>query len=75
MKRFLMIFATFCTLLLPGCAGMDMLLDENNPNTEWMARSTCPGTRPEDPQLCRGEHWGSIPNPRNGQRVNTSPAW
>lgn len=33
-----------------------------NPRWEWLFPSTCPGTRPEDPQFCRGESWTQIPN-------------
>lgn len=29
---------------------------------EWLMPSTCPGTRPEDPQVCRGQGWQQIPN-------------
>jgi hypothetical protein len=46
------IFATV-VFLLTGCAPITQLV------------STCPGLRPYDPQLCRGESFQQIPNFEN----------
>ena len=37
-------------LALTGCSALDNY------------QPTCPGLRPYDPQLCRGEKWQQIPN-------------
>jgi hypothetical protein len=48
--RYLLIVSV---LALTGCS----VLDNYQP--------TCPGLRPYDPQLCRGEKWQQIPNFEN----------
>ncbi len=49
------IFATV-VILLTGCSSVDYAL---------MATSTCPGLRPHDPQMCRGEFFQQLPNFEN----------
>lgn len=58
---FLMIVAA-CIL---GCASTNKKSAANtrpDPQWEWLFTVTCPGTRPEDPQFCKGESWTQIPN-------------
>ena len=43
-------------LLLTGCSAMDHALT---------AARTCPGLRPHDPQMCRGEFFQQLPNFEN----------
>jgi hypothetical protein len=47
------ILATILISLLTGCAAVNHTLD---------IVSTCPGLRPYDPQLCRGENFQQLPN-------------
>ena len=43
-------FLAIAILALSGCSALDNY------------QPTCPGLRPYDPQLCRGEKWQQIPN-------------
>lgn len=56
MKQILFVLAA---ITLGGCATPT---GKPHPAFEWLFVSTCPGTRPEDPQFCRGETWTQIPN-------------
>lgn len=58
------ILLTIVLLSVVGCAGTGSRTADTRPNPtwEWLTSTTCPGLRPEDPQLCRGETWTQIPN-------------
>lgn len=59
MRLFLMLIAS---AMLLGCSTTSKKSNKPDPNWEWLFSSTCPGLRPEDPQLCRGETWTQLPN-------------
>lgn len=53
-------FLSFAILSLTGCVTTST--GKPTPMAEFLFPSTCPGTRPEDPQFCKGETWTQIPN-------------
>lgn len=60
MNKFILLFVA---ITIAGCASTKNKADTRpNPQWEWLTSTTCPGLRPEDPQLCRGEQWTQIPN-------------
>ena len=62
MKKLILVIAA---IFVAGCASNTKRAPTTNstgPMWEWLFTSTCPGTRPEDPQFCRGESWVQIPN-------------
>lgn len=42
------------SLMLSGCGSINSVVANYQP--------LCPGTRPYDPQICRGETWQRFPN-------------